>query len=257
MLSHHAAQMDVRRSVADPAVRRRGQHPRHDQPARGGARRSGVEKVLFVSSGGAVYGEQETFPAPETHPHDPVEPYGVSKARASSTASSTRPSTACRTSRSATPTSTGRARTRTARPAWSPSSASACCAASRSPINGDGKQTRDYVFVGDVARANLLALERDARRAGQHRHRRRDRRRTSSARTCSRADGQPHPRSQHGPAKAGRAAPQRGRHPPRGRGPRLAPRGVAARRPRAHGRVLPRSGSGLPSRDPARARAGP
>src|SRR5262245_66663369 len=70
--------MDVRRSVADPLFDARTnilgtitllEAARHD----------GVRKVLFVSSGGAAYGEQETFPAPETHPTWPVSPYGVSK----------------------------------------------------------------------------------------------------------------------------------------------------------------------------------
>jgi UDP-glucose 4-epimerase len=39
----------------------------------------GVRRVVFASTGGAVYGEQETFPAPEDHPQYPISPYGVSK----------------------------------------------------------------------------------------------------------------------------------------------------------------------------------
>ena len=61
-------------------------------------------------------------------------------------------------SRCATPTSTARARTRSARPAWSRSSAARC--RRRQPtIYGDGEQTRDYVYVGDVVAANLAAAE--------------------------------------------------------------------------------------------------
>ncbi len=79
LVSHHAAQIAVRKSVADPA---------YDAELNliamlrllEGCVAAGVGKVLFSSSGGAGYGEQETFPAPETHPIHPVSPYGVSKA---------------------------------------------------------------------------------------------------------------------------------------------------------------------------------
>ena len=41
--------------------------------------RYGVGRVIFASTGGAVYREQDEFPAPEDHPQYPVTPYGVSK----------------------------------------------------------------------------------------------------------------------------------------------------------------------------------
>src|SRR5438093_5684554 len=79
VLSHHAAQMDVRRSVADPGfdaeVNVLGTLNLLEA-----AREVGVSRVLFASSGGAVYGEQSVFPAPESHPHRPVAPYGITKA---------------------------------------------------------------------------------------------------------------------------------------------------------------------------------
>ena len=83
LLVHQAAQMDVRRSVADPC---------HDadvnlvgflnllealrRTAGGGGRPA---RVLFASTGGAIYGEQEVHPAPEEHPLRPLSPYGVAK----------------------------------------------------------------------------------------------------------------------------------------------------------------------------------
>src|SRR5262249_10825796 len=78
VLVHHAAQMDVRRSVADPVF---------DASVNilGGlnlleaARQGGVRQVVFASTGGAIYGEQDVFPATEDHPARPVSPYGVSK----------------------------------------------------------------------------------------------------------------------------------------------------------------------------------
>jgi UDP-glucose 4-epimerase len=77
-LSHQAAQMDVRRSVREPDFDA-------DVNVLGtigllqNCVRYGVEKVAFASTGGAVYGEQKVFPAPEDHPQYPVSPYGVSK----------------------------------------------------------------------------------------------------------------------------------------------------------------------------------
>src|SRR5712671_2712414 len=75
---HLAAQMDVRHSVADPM---------HDASvnvlgtvnALAAARRAGARRFVFASSGGAVYGEQDAFPAPEQHASRPASHYGVSK----------------------------------------------------------------------------------------------------------------------------------------------------------------------------------
>ena len=78
VLCHQAAQMDVRRSVREPDFDA-------DVNVRGFVRllqncvAHGVGRFVFASSGGAVYGEQERFPAPEDHPQCPVSPYGVSK----------------------------------------------------------------------------------------------------------------------------------------------------------------------------------
>ena len=78
VVNHHAAQMDVRASVDDPI---------HD--ARSNVtgllnvlercREHAVERVVFVSSGGVVYGEPETIPTPEDHSTLPRSPYGVTK----------------------------------------------------------------------------------------------------------------------------------------------------------------------------------
>ena len=159
VLSHHAAQMDVRRSVADPAF---------DASVNvlgfinmlEGAREVGVEKVLFASSGGATYGEQVEFPAPETHPHDPLSPYGITKATGEHYlfyyhAVYGMPYVALRYAN-------------VYGPRQDPHGEAGVVAifterllANQAPtINGDGKQTRDYVFVGDVVRANVAALER-------------------------------------------------------------------------------------------------
>jgi UDP-glucose 4-epimerase len=161
VVNHHAAQMDVRRSVADPIF---------DAETNilgtigllTAARDAGVTKFLFVSSGGAVYGEQETFPAPETHPTWPVSPYGISKRSGELYAyffwsEYKLPFVAFRYAN-------------VYGPRQDPHGEAGVVAIFSGKmlrgepvtINGDGKQTRDYVFVGDVARMSALALETNA-----------------------------------------------------------------------------------------------
>ncbi|MBA2692056.1 MAG: SDR family oxidoreductase [Rubrobacter sp.] len=157
---HQAAQMDVRRSVAEPdfdadvnvlgTIRLLENCAKHE-----------VSKFVFASTGGAVYGEQDEFPATEDHPQRPISPYGVSKLAGEKylyyfNAQYGLPYTALRYANVYGPRQdphgeagvvaifSGRlARNET------------------SKINGAGEQTRDYVYVKDVARANLLALEKD------------------------------------------------------------------------------------------------
>lgn len=78
---HEAAQMNVRRSISDPVFDSRINI--------GGTinilencRHYGVKKIIFASSGGAVYGDTTTIPTPETHKLCPLSPYGVSKVAA-------------------------------------------------------------------------------------------------------------------------------------------------------------------------------
>jgi len=160
VLSHHAAQMDVRRSVADPAFDA-------DVNVIGtihvleAARAAGVKRVVFASSGGAVYGEPTVFPAPEQHPLHPLSPYGITKATGELYlyfyfAVHGMRYVALRYSN-------------VFGPRQDPHGEAGVVAiftqlllAGQVPtIYGDGKQTRDYVFVEDVVRANLAALETD------------------------------------------------------------------------------------------------
>jgi UDP-glucose 4-epimerase len=156
-VSHHAAQMDVRRSVADPLFDARTNILGTINLLEG-ARRANVRRVLFVSSGGAVYGEQEVFPAPESHPTNPVSPYGVSKRAGELYAFFYQaeyhiPFVALRYAN-------------VYGPRQDPHGEAGVVAIFTGrmlrgepvTVNGDGRQTRDYVYVEDVARANLLAL---------------------------------------------------------------------------------------------------
>lgn len=157
-VSHQAAQMDVRRSVAEPDFDA-------EVNVIGTVRlleacvRSGVRRVVFASTGGAIYGEQGEFPATEDHPEFPISPYGVSKLAGERylhyyNAQYGLPYAALRYSNVYGPRQD---------PHGEAGVVAIFCgrlaAGKRATINGTGEQTRDYVYVGDVARANVLALE--------------------------------------------------------------------------------------------------
>ena len=78
VVNHHAAQIDVRRSVEDP-LHDAGINIVGSLNLLQAAARTGVSKVIYASSGGAVYGEPRYLPADEGHPIEPVSPYGLSK----------------------------------------------------------------------------------------------------------------------------------------------------------------------------------
>ena len=125
VIFHLAAQMDVRRSVADPAFDA-GVNLVGLLNLMEAARTRGLKRVIFASSGGAIYGEQDIFPCDESHPCRPVSPYGVAKLAASNTCSSTSTNTESVTPRCAMATSMARARILTARPEWWRFSAAGC-----------------------------------------------------------------------------------------------------------------------------------
>jgi UDP-glucose 4-epimerase len=158
VLNHHAAQMDVRVSVRDPGFDA-------DVNLMGllnlleGAREGGVGRVVFASSGGVVYGESEALPHPETAPKLPVSPYGVSKLASEYYLAqyAVLHGIAVRSLRYANVYG----------PRQSPHGEAGVVAIFGSRLRnrtgvvvfGDGRQTRDYVYVGDVARANVLATD--------------------------------------------------------------------------------------------------
>src|SRR5208282_1976941 len=78
IIYHLAAQMDVRRSVADPSFDAQVNLVGFLNLMES-VRKHGLKRVVFASTGGAIYGEQEEFPCTEEHPKRPVSPYGVAK----------------------------------------------------------------------------------------------------------------------------------------------------------------------------------
>jgi UDP-glucose 4-epimerase len=156
-LFHLAAQIDVRRSVADPAFDARTNVEGTVRVA-SAAVRAGTESLIFASTGGAIYGEQEVFPAGEDHPTRAESPYGVAKQCGESYLDYFARKSDLRVVCLRYANVYG--------PRQDPHGEAGVVAifsqrmlAGRPPrINGDGGQTRDYVYVGDVVNANLMAL---------------------------------------------------------------------------------------------------
>ena len=159
IVSHHAAHIDVTRAVADPV---------HDASINIGgalnvlisAAKSGARRFIFASTGGAVYGQPQFLPVDETHPILPASPYGLTKfafenyLRIWGELGEIVP-VVLRYANVYGPRqgATGEG--------------GVVAVFSRALLNGklcrifgDGTMTRDYVFVGDVVEANVLALTR-------------------------------------------------------------------------------------------------
>ncbi len=155
---HQAAQMDVRKSVADPRydadVNILGTLNLLEQ-----CRETGVQKFIFASSGGAMYGEQEKFPADEEHRTWPASPYGITKLTCEKYIAFFGQNYNMKYVLLRYANVYG--------PRQSPHGEAGVVAiftsrllAGQQPvINGDGKQTRDYVYVHDVVKANVDALQ--------------------------------------------------------------------------------------------------
>ncbi|MGV8040900.1 MAG: NAD-dependent epimerase/dehydratase family protein [Thermoanaerobaculaceae bacterium] len=159
VLVHHAAQMDVRRSVADPVFDASVNVVGTLNLLEAG-RRGVLRQVVFASTGGAMYGEQDYFPADEEHPARPVSPYGVAKL------SVERYLYFFHVEYGLDATCLRYANVYG--PRQNPHGEAGVVAifldrllsGRQATINGDGLQTRDYVFVADVVAANLAAVGR-------------------------------------------------------------------------------------------------
>lgn len=157
VVNHLAAQMDVRRSVADPLYDA-------DVNVRGAvnilefARKFNVQQVIYSSSGGTVYGEPEYFPCDENHPIRPICQYGATKYMMEMYLYMYRFMYGLNYTVFRYPNVYG--------PRQDPKGEAGVVAiftgqmvrGEQVVIHGDGQQERDFVFVQDVAAANVLAL---------------------------------------------------------------------------------------------------
>lgn len=160
VINHHAAQLKVRDSVENPLndadINIKGilnilevvkTHP--------------LKKFIFASSGGAVYGEADVIPTPETFVPQPLSPYGIAKLASEKYLFYYHKNFGLNYTALRYANVFG--------PRQDPYGEAGVVAIFSKKmlkkevpvINGDGKQTRDYVFVKDVARANLAALEKN------------------------------------------------------------------------------------------------
>ncbi len=156
-VSHQAARANVRESLEEPVLYA-------DVNLVGSVnllercRRYEVKKVVYASTGGAVYGEPDGLPVDETHPIRPLDPYGASKHHVEHHLHISRHNYGLQFTTLRYPNVYG--------PRQDPHGEAGVVAIFTShmlenegvTINGSGEQERDFLYVGDVARANLLAL---------------------------------------------------------------------------------------------------
>ena len=160
VVNHHAAQMDVRRSIVEPVfdaeVNVVGSIRLLEL-----ARTHGVQRVVYISTGGAVYGEPEYLPCDEMHPINPICQYGASKHTVEHYLYLYHHLYGLNYTVLRYPNVYG--------PRQDPHGEAGVVAiftgkmlrGEQARVNGDGKQERDFVYVGDCARANLLALQKE------------------------------------------------------------------------------------------------
>jgi UDP-glucose 4-epimerase len=158
VIDHHAAQMDVRRSMADPVFDA-------DVNILGSIKlaqfavKYGTCKFIHISSGGAAYGEPEYLPCDENHPVQPLCPYGASKYTFELYLYLFKINYGLDYTVIRYPNVYG--------PRQDPRGEAGVVAIFAGQmlrglpvtINGDGEQVRDYVYVTDCAQANLMVLE--------------------------------------------------------------------------------------------------
>lgn len=159
IVNHHAAQIDVRKSVDDPLCDA-------EQNILGSLNlivnsvRFGVKKIIYASTGGAVYGEVEELPVNEDHPVNPISQYGISKHTVEHYLYLYSKLYDLKTTVLRYPNVYG--------PRQNPEGEAGVVAifsgqllnAQTPTIFGKGDKTRDYTYVGDIADANVLALSK-------------------------------------------------------------------------------------------------
>jgi UDP-glucose 4-epimerase len=158
VLCHHAAQIDVRKSAEDPIfdaeVNIIGSLNLFNSCVKHKA-----EKIIFASTGGAIYGEQDYFPADEDHPANPLSPYGVAKLTIEKYLHFYKEVYGINFVSLRYANVYG--------PRQNPFGEAGVVGIfterllgnKKVIINGDGKQTRDFIFVEDVVESNVLALK--------------------------------------------------------------------------------------------------
>lgn len=157
VLNHHAAQIDVRISVKDPKFDANtniiGSLNLYES-----AIKHGIKKIIFSSTGGAIYGEQDYFPADEEHPTRPCSPYGIAKLVNEKYLFYYKEVFGLEHAILRYANVYGPRQNPLGEAGVVAIFADKMLKGKQPVINGDGMNTRDYVYVGDVVKGNLLAL---------------------------------------------------------------------------------------------------
>jgi UDP-glucose 4-epimerase len=164
VVNHHAAQASVKVSNQDPVF---------DLEMNGGGTlrvaelsvRFGAKKLIYASTGGALYGDPIRVPVDESHPIQALSPYGMSKRVGELYVEFYGRTKGLEYTILRYANAYG--------PRQDPSGEAGVCAiftgqmlrGEQCTIDGDGEQMKDYVYVGDIARANVLALSKGSGRA--------------------------------------------------------------------------------------------
>jgi len=157
---HYAAQIDVRKSVENP-IESANTNILGSLNILENCRKFGVEKIVFASTGGAIYGEAEIIPTTEDYPAKPLSPYGMEKLTVENYLNFYKKECSLdylvlRFANVYGPRQNSKGEAGVV--------AIFCdkmMAKEKIVINGNGKQTRDFVFVGDIVKANILGLEKN------------------------------------------------------------------------------------------------
>lgn len=159
-ISHHAAQMDVRRSVAQPLFDA-------DVNILGSinliecAKEFGVKRFVYISTGGAVYGEPGRVPCEETDPINPICQYGASKHTVEHYLFMYHVNYGLKYTVLRYPNVFGPRQDPHGEAGVVAIFTGKMMAGEPVTINGDGNQTRDFVYVSDCALANYLSISED------------------------------------------------------------------------------------------------
>ena len=158
VVNHHAAQASVKISTANPE---------YDLAVNGGgtanlalaAAHNGVRKIIYSSSGGTLYGQPDILPVPEEGTLQPESPYGVSKLVGEEYLRMVGRVTEVEATIFRYGNAFGPRQDPRGEAGVVAIFAELMLQSKPCTIDGDGEQQKDYVYVGDLARANLLALE--------------------------------------------------------------------------------------------------
>jgi UDP-glucose 4-epimerase len=160
IVNHHAAQLDVRKSVAEP-IFDATQNIIGTLTLLEAAREAGtLKRFMFASTGGAIYGEQDYFPADEKHPARPISPYGITKRSVELYLHYYHEIYGMNYTSFRYTNVYGPRQNAHGEAGVVAIFINKLLAQEQATIHGTGGQTRDYVYVGDVVRAHMLAVEK-------------------------------------------------------------------------------------------------